>query len=321
MIFRRRVLRIACLCSLLLGAAGAGAQDFPTKPIRIIVPTTPGGLGDTVPRILAPAMGKFLGQAIVIENKPGANQMIGYEYVARQVPGDGYTLVAVTVPNLVTLPATIKDLRFDPLKDLQPVIGIAEARLALVSSATLPWKSFAEMVSHAKVNPGKLNYGSASPVILMQTGGLVRDLSLTVTHVPYSTTANFILGIVRADVHMGFISESALAPVADKLNVLAITGKPRTAALPNVPTFAELNYPQMRGVSYALKAPGSTPRAIIDKLHGAAARALNEPDIRAQFQKARVDIVQQSPDVAAKNIADESRFFLDIARRIGVKAE
>lgn len=311
---------VVALIALFAGAA-AVAQEFPARPIRIIVPTTPGGLGDTVPRILAPEMSKILGQSIVVENKPGANQMIGYEYVAKQVPADGHTLVAVTVPNLVGLPATQKELRFDPLKDLQPVIGIAEARLVLASSAQLPWKSFNEMVGYAKANPGKFNYGSASPAIWLQTEGLVRALSLNATHIPYSTTAAFIVGIVSGDVHIGFMSQSSLSPVAAKVKVLGITGKQRASALKDVPTFAELGHPQMKGVSYALSAPGATPKSVVDKLYRAASLALREPEVRARFDKAKVDIVEQAPEEATKSMAEEGRFLAEVAKRIGLKPD
>lgn len=138
------------------GADSTMAQDYPSRPIRFIVPNTPGSSTDFPARIISPAMSKLLGQPIIVENKPGAAQLLGYEYVAKQVPADGYTIAVVTVPALVTLPLTVKNLRFDPLKDLRPIIGLVEQRFLLASSSQESWNTFREMVGYAKANPGKL---------------------------------------------------------------------------------------------------------------------------------------------------------------------
>ena len=146
----------AVAASMLLGAAGAmapataGAQDFPNKLVRIVVPNSAGTILDLLSRIMAPDMAKSLGQSVIVENKPGANNIIGLEYVAKQAPADGYTIVTSTVSVLATLPLLAKDLRFDPHNDLPPLIGLVDTRSTLSASAKMPYKNFRDMVTYAK---------------------------------------------------------------------------------------------------------------------------------------------------------------------------
>ena len=141
---------IGAICTL--GAAPTPAQDYPSKPIRYIVPNTPGVIVDTVARVMAAEMGKNLGQPMVVENKPGGNHAVGFEYVAKQAPADGYTVVSVLVPSMAILPVTAKELRFDPLKDLPPVIGLAEGKYVFGSAASQPWKTLAELAQRFDVH-------------------------------------------------------------------------------------------------------------------------------------------------------------------------
>src|SRR5262249_24329206 len=154
------------------------------------------------------------------EYKPGAGHTIAYEYVSKLAPADGYTIGAVNVTILATLPVTYKDLRFDPFKDLSPVIEYAEGRYLFGSAASLPWKSLYEMVTYAKANPGKLNYGASSTLGLLQTEGLVRDLGINVEHIPYSEGGEFLKGLVGAEVQMGFVVEGLALGFGDKFRVL-----------------------------------------------------------------------------------------------------
>ncbi len=307
---------------LFVGAgSSAFAQEFPIKPIRFIVPYSPGTAQDIIARVMAPEMTKTLGQPLVVENRTGANTLIGYEYVAKQAPADGYTIAAVLVPDLATLPVTAKELRFDPVKDLPPIIGLAEGRYLLVSAADQPWKSLSEMSAHIRANPGKLNYGSASGIGRLSVEAVLRDAGLAVVYVPYANGAAYIKALVTGEVHMGFLAVAPVKSLGEKLRVLALTGEQRDAAMPTVPTFAELGYPQLRGLSNSINAAAGIPKPAFDKLYAAASRALKEPEVRARLTNIQMEIAEQSPEVAAKRFADEARYLAEVARKAGIQPQ
>lgn len=297
------------------------AQDFPTKPIRFIVANTPGSSPDTVARILAPEMSKALGQPIIVENKPGAGQIIGYEYVAKQVPADGYTAAIVVVTQLATLPVLAKELRFDPTKDLQPVMGIAEGRYLFGSASRLPWKTFRELVAHAKANPGKLNYGSPSALARLTMEAFLRDLGVSVVHIPYSSTGPFYAALAAGDVQMGLVGEAQVISFGEKFRVLAVTGEQRHTAHREAPTFSELGHPKIPGFSYSLNVPLGTPRPIIDKMYAVGSRVLKLAEVRAGFAKLKLEIAEQAPDLASRTLAEQARLFGEIAKKIGLQPE
>ena len=152
-------------CSTVLAlccAPQAAAQEYPNRVIRIVITYAAGGVPDIVARIVAPEMSKVLGQPVIIENKPGADTVIGFDHVARLSPADGYTVVAAMVQGLASLPLLTKDLRFDAIKDLPPFIDLTDSRLVFGSAASYPWRSLNELMANARANPGKLNYGVAS---------------------------------------------------------------------------------------------------------------------------------------------------------------
>ncbi len=312
------VLLGAC-CALF--AIGATAQEFPTKPIRWIVTITPGVTQDLIARRLAPDMAKFLGQPVVVENKPGADSIIGYEYVAKQVPADGYTIATASVSNLAILPLTVKGLKFDPLKDLPPIIGIADTRLVLGSAAGLPWKNFIEMVANARANPGKLNYGSVNMHIRMLQDTFIRELGLSLVNIPYSGGTNFLQALMAPDIHFGFIGDALALSYGDKFRPLAVTGAARLPAFPAVPTFSELGFPQIRGVSYSMNGPSGMPKVAVTKLYEATSRTLKLPEVREYFAKLRLEIHDLNPEAAAAELAEEARSFAAIAKKIGVQPQ
>ena len=297
------------------------AQEFPTKPLMLIVAQSPGTPPDVGARTIAPELSKFIGQPVIVENKTGAGNVIGYEYVAKQAPADGYTLLVVTVESLASLPVTSKDLRFDPLKDLPPVINLVEGKLVLGSSAKFPWKNFNEFVAYAKANPGKLNYGSAAPTVRLASEILLRGLGADVTYVPYAAAGPYFQGMLSGDVHMGFISESAVFSMGDKLRVLAVSGDKRSVRFPDIPTFSELRHPQIPGASLSLNARIGTPKPVLDKLSSAASRALQQPELRARFAKIQYDVVDQSGESAIKKLEDIARIFADVAKKVGIQPE
>ncbi len=299
----------------------ARAQDYPNKAVRFVVPYGAGATLDLVARVVGQELAKILGQAVVIENKPGADAMIGFEYVAKQVPADGYTIVIAAVSGLATLPLTSKSLRFDPLKDLPPVVGMVEGKYILTTPATFSAKTFAEFVAMAKASPGKLNYGASSTTVRLQTDALMRELGLNVVYVPYRSGPNYIQALATNEIQLGFMSESSAISIADRSRVLAVTGARRSEAFPNAPTFAELGMPGVMGVAYSLNLRAGTPKPIVDRLQAATQQALRVPEVRTALAKMGLDAVAQSSEVAAKRLADEARMFAEVAKRAGIKPE
>lgn len=320
---RRHSITTALLlgATCLLGTATVGAQEFPSKLVRLVVPNSPGTILDLLPRAMAPDMAKSLGQPVVVENRPGANNIIGLEYVAKQAPADGYTLAAATVSVLATLPIIAKNLPFDPHADLPPLIGLVETRYTLASSAKMPYRNFKDMVAYAKANPAKLNYGDPSPAVRLVMEIILRETGMDVVRVPYPAAGPYQQAVATGEVQMGILGEAAVSTWGDRINVLGVTGDKRLASLPNTPTFTELGLPRVPGQGTSLNVRAGTPKAAFDKLYAAAIYALQQPEVKAQFAKLQSEISIEPPDVAAKNLAQQAKLFGDVARRAGIQPQ
>lgn len=302
-------------------AQSAIAQTYPNKPVRFIVPSAPGAAADILARTIAPGMSQILGQPVVVENKTGAGSLIGFEYVAKGVPADGYTGIIAAVTGLAILPVISKDLRFDPLKDLQPVINLAEARLIFGSPSTAPWKTLAELVAHAKANPGKLNHGGSNVTVRFWNDALIRDLGLNVLYVPYKDSGAYYRGLTANEIQMGFAAESSAISMGDKFRALATTGAQRNPNAKDVPTLAELGHPQIFGVGYALNMPAATPKAALEKLHDAAAKSLQQPDANTRLKNIGLTPDGGSMDAAVKRLAEEASVLAKIAKATGFQMQ
>jgi tripartite-type tricarboxylate transporter receptor subunit TctC len=299
----------------------AAAQDFPSKPVRLVVPNSAGSTSDVIARLLAPEMGKALGQPIVIENKPGAGQVIGNEFVMTQA-ADGYTIALVFVEGLASLPATVKQLRFDPLTDIPPFIGLVEGRWVLGSAAQLPWKTFAELVANISQNPGKLNWGSPTHIGRLLTEVILREKGLDAVFIPYAGGSQFATALLSgSDIGFGLNSDAVVIGWGERFRVLAVTGDERSRLYPQAPTFRELGFPQIPGISYSLNARAGTPGPILDKLRSAAARALQNPEVRASFARIYFDVAEQSPAQAKQTLLERAKLFSSIAKQIGLEPE
>jgi tripartite-type tricarboxylate transporter receptor subunit TctC len=318
-----RAIGLALLAGSLqaLGAAPVAAQSYPNHPLRYIVPYGPGATLDIVARTMAPEMGKALGQPLIVENKPGADAIIGMEHVAKQSPADGYTVTIAAVAGLATLPLTVKSLRFDPLKDLPPVISMVEGAYIFGSSAKYPWKNFSEFVANAKANPGKLNYGASSTAVRLLSEALIRGAGLNIVYIPYKEGGAYISSVGAGEVQMGFMSEGSAIGLGERFRALAVTGAARRASYRDAPTFAELGHPEIRGVAYSLNVAAGTPRPMIERLNAAAAQALQQPEVKAQYAKMRLDVVGGSPEDAARALAGMARTYAEIAKSVGIQAE
>lgn len=322
--FPRRTHRWAHLAAGVAFAASslpALAQAYPSKPVRFIVPSAPGAAADILARAIAPGMGQFLGQPVIIENKTGAGSLIGFEYVAKGVPADGYTGIIAATTGLAILPVITKDLRFDPVKDLHPVINLAEARLIFGSPSKAPWKTLAELVAYAKANPGKLNHGGSNATVRFWNDALIRGLGIDVAYIPYKDSATYYTSLTANEIQMGFAAESSAIAMGDKFRALATTGETRIPTAKDVPTLTELGHPQIRGVGYALDMPAATPRAIMEKVHDAAAKTLRQPDINTRLKNMGLEADGGTMEAAVKRLADEASVLAKIAKATGFQMQ
>ena len=316
----------AILASQLL-LSSAQAQEFPSRPIRIVVPNSPGVIADIVPRVLGPEMAKVLGQPIIIENRPGANYALGLEIVAKQAPADGYTISSVNVETLASLPVTLKELRFDPGSDLPPFAGLVESKFLFGSNPRYPWKSFQEMVANAKANPGKLNTGvpSLQDATYLFLLAVRQKFGLTFVDVPYKgAAAAYSQAIMVNEVQLALAGEASAAAglAAKSVRAIAVSGGRRAKSFPDVPTLEELGVAGADSVLVMLSAPSGTPVPILDKLNAAAVRALQLPEVKERIAKsAGYEVVTSTREEFAKVLSGRLQRYAEIARTAGIKPE
>jgi len=320
-----RVLALLLFASQLFLASNTAAQDFPNRPIRMIVPYAAGGLPDTMTRIVGIRAGELLGQQIVVENRGGAGGITGSEAVAKSAP-DGYTLLIADVGQVAINPYIFTKLPYDPQKDLTPVTLIGTSALFLCLHPSVPANTFQELVSYIKRNPGKLNYGSSGTGSIhhLATEALKAALALEIVHVPYKGTGQAVPALLGGQVGMLYSSlpsiESHLK--AGKLKMVAVSTAKRSSEAPDVPTVAELGVP---GYNFApeigVLAPAGTPPAIVQKLAAELASAARHPDTVKRFAQLGIDAVGSTPQEYAAVIRASVQRYGEVVRVSGVKAE
>ena len=316
---RRKAVGLFIIVSLVTGVATA--QDFPSRPIKIVVANTAGTAPDTVARLVAPEISKILGQPVVFENRPGAAMAIGFDHVAKAAP-DGYTIALVYPSALVTLPLTVKELRFSPLKDLPPLIGLGEGRLMLATSPQAPWKTFNEFVLNAKSSPGKWNYGWPDPSVRLLIEDLSRGVGISLTNVPYSGAAAYYQALLAGDIQIAFAAEATALSFGPRARILAVTGTTRSTTFPDAPTFAEVGVPRIRGLSYSLNLPVGVPKTVADKLYAAVERALQQPSLKESFAKLHLEMFSDNtPQANAQRLAESAASLAEVARQIGLQPQ
>ncbi len=231
-------------------------------------------------------------------------------------------MALVSVVQLASFPATAKGLRFDPLKDLPPFIGIADGKVILcATTVNVPWKSFTEMVSHYKAAPGKLNFGVSAPNTVLLAHALMKDVGVEGTIVPYSSANPLILDLIAGNNHLVWIGESAVPPIASRVRLLAASGARRSPQFPDVPTFAELGLPNIPGLGYSVNAPAGTSREVLAKLYRAVAFALGQPDVKARLAQMQLEVAPTSAEVANRDLLAQGKLFSDVAARVGYVAQ
>jgi tripartite-type tricarboxylate transporter receptor subunit TctC len=319
---RQWMLGVAGLAS---GAAHAQtAQDFPQKPIRVVVPSPPGGPPDLILRAIAPKLMASLGQSVITENRAGGGGLVGTAFVARQ-PADGYTWLFTTASH-TNIPPFNENVSYDPVRDFAHVTLAAQNfGQALVVHPSVQATNLTELLAFARANPGRLTYvnagnGTAShiPAELMKTMTGTDILS-----VPYRGVAEGTTDLLAGRVDMFFVgTQIALEHVrAGRLRAIALTGARRWKGMPEVPTMQEAGLPGFEVVNwFGLWMPAGAPAAVVQKVHAAVAAAVNEPDVKAQFDALGLEGVAMPPDRFATFVADQARIAQEIGRRVGGKS-
>lgn len=281
--------------------SAARAQSYPTKPVRLIVPYPPGGMSDSLARVVMPRLGEVLGQQIVVESKPGAGGNLGTEVVMRTAP-DGYTLLLNDVGTMAINAALNPSLRYDPLKDLAPVTMLAYSPFVLAGSPQLAAKSLAELIAYARANPGKLNFAfggqGSSPHL---TGvALAAELGVEWTNVAMKGGGDAIIAVAGNHADFLFAGVSSTLPhiKSGRLKALAVAGEQRISALPEVPTVSEAaNLPGFVGATWqGILAPPGTPRAIVDTLNGAIRKVVAMPQVTEQLNTLGAIVAVGTPE-------------------------
>ena len=320
----RRHLLAALLATMACAIAPAAhAQAWPDRPIKLVSPWPAGGSNDTFSRLLATRLSTTLGQPVVVENRPGATGTLGVTTVAR-APADGYTLVMGSSPTHATALSIYPQLAYHPIRDFAPVTLVGSSANALVVHPSVPARSVAELIALAKAQPGKLTYASTGAGSSQHLSAELFKVmaGVDMLHVPYKGAAPAITDMVAGHVNLGFHNLVDVLPhvKAGTLRLLAVTSNRRTKPLPDTPTIAEAGVPGYQAeVWFGVFAPAGTPRPVVERLHRELSAALAEPDIRAKFDAAGLDIVGSGPDAFARYLQDEVAKWSDIVRRADVK--
>jgi tripartite-type tricarboxylate transporter receptor subunit TctC len=318
---------LAVLAGVTLAAAANAAlaqDDFPSRPIRIIVPQAAGSGVDIHARILAQKMGELWGQQGVVENRPGANAIIGMELAARAAP-DGYTLVYAPVSSVTTNQFIYKKLPYDALRDFAPITQAVANPLGLVSSPASGLKSVKDVVDRAKANPGQINYGSFGIGNLTHLQGVLLSIAadIKMTHVPYRGQTPAITDVLGGQIPMSFTTTAGVTDLVSsgKLLLLATFGQERDEQFPNTPTPYELGYRSAVVVGWAgMLAPAGTPPQIVNKIYAGLAKALAMPDVKEAILKAGSKAVaSKSPEDFARYIKTESEKFHPVVKAAGLE--
>ena len=323
--------RAARACgALLLGLLGLGqgalAQDYPARPVRVIVPYVAGGLGDQATRVLVTAMGQQVGQSFVVENLSGGSGIPAMQAAMRAAP-DGYTITYGDTGQWAINAALFAQLPYDMLRDFAPIRMFGLSNLFILVPGNSSLNSLQDVVSQAKSRPGALTYASSgvgSPHHMMMED-LKARLGLNILHVPFRGTSQSIPAVLAGDVAIGVASLPAVAGFIKegRLKVLGTTGKERSASAPAVPTISEAVSPGFDGsAGFGLLAPARAPRAVVDKLADTMRRALATPELVTRLSALGVDpVTNSSPESFAARIRDERSTLTRIAKDAGIKAE
>ena len=308
------------LAMIVAAVAGAAAQSFPDRPIKIIAPFTPGSPNDVVARLIAPPLTTLLGQSVVIDNRPGGGTSIGLKAVMAADP-DGTTLLISNSPTHFIAPLVNRSFSYDPLKDFVPVASIASGGLMLVIAPEVPATTVKEFVAYAKAKPGQLNFGFGQGTLPQLIGEMFKLATGTeFAFIPYKGGAQAVTDMLGGRVQMNIGTISTLAPLVrqGKLRALAITSAARNPEMPDVPTMAESGLPEVASVTYyGLFAPAGTPIEAVRRLNAAVNDSLKSPELRAAIARIGFEPHGGTPEEFAALLTNEIKIWAPIVQKTG----
>jgi tripartite-type tricarboxylate transporter receptor subunit TctC len=307
-----------------MSALSSAAQEYPNKPIRVVMTYTAGGVSDGIIRLLAPKMEEVLGQKLIVEAKPGAAGNIGVIEVAKSPP-DGYTLVVTAANNFVINQFTMK-MPIDPLTALVPVAKLADVPLVLFTNPTIPVKNFAEFMAYVKANPGKINFGSPAPGtvnhLLLERVKQLRGLDMQ--HIPYRGSPQGVMALLQNDIQLFTVGYAAgIGHLKEgKFVALAVATEERLLDLPDVPTLSESGLPGFTGANWwGMAAPAGTPEPIIRKIREAVLAALREPNVLERFKTLGLVVPKETPEQFAASLQAEAAQWSDTVKKGNITVE
>jgi tripartite-type tricarboxylate transporter receptor subunit TctC len=318
-----RLLGAAIALTALVSAAPGRADNYPSRPITVIIPFAGGSASDVVSRIMLNKMSQNMGQPIVVENRPGAGGNIGTAMGAKAAP-DGYTWIASGSGPIAANKTLYKDLGYDPEKDFEAVSPFAYFTIVVAASTKLPVNSLQELITYAKAHPGELNYGSVGIGSSQHLGGVYFEqvTGTKLTHVPYKNIGQYPADMIAGTVPLGFQwLPNILAPLnAGGARPLAVAGKERLPALPNTPTTIEAGLPEYQASGwFAMQVPRGTPKDIVQRINHEMKVALDDPTVKQRFEQQGAVPNVIPPDQATKFVSDEIVKWRDIIKKAGIE--
>jgi tripartite-type tricarboxylate transporter receptor subunit TctC len=322
MIGKFSFMAVLALCSI---AADAGAQGYPTKPIRLVVGFAPGGAADTVARALGDPLGRALGQPIVIENRAGAGSSIAAENVAKS-PADGYSILIASPASISVNPALNSKLNYKP-SDLLPITKVSTSPLLIVVNPATGITSVRELIAAAKKEPGKLNYATSGIGSAPHFGAALfsQITGVEMVHVPFKGGSPAVVSLVAGDTQLSFATPPSVLPMvkAGRLRVLAVTSPERSPLMPEVPGMTEAGVPEFSiAFWYGIFAPAGTPPEIVRKLFDAITVAAQRPEVKATLAREGTEVaISRSPEEFAAFLAEDAKLWVRLAKESGATAD
>ena len=313
---------ILAVSALAVATANAFAA-YPDKPIKLVVPYTPGGVTDALARVVAKSLGERVGQQVIVDNRPGGGANIGADLVAKSA-ADGYTLLMGSAATHAINSSLYKKLTYDHIKDFAPISLVAQVPNILVVNPTLPVKSVKELIAYGKANPGRLNFGSSGAGgTIHLSGELFKSMTgVDMVHVPYKGSAPAVTDLMGGQVQVMFDSSVVPHIKSGKLRPLAVTSAKRSSALPELPTMAEAGLPGYEATAwFGVLAPAGTPQPIVEKLNAELVAVLRDPATQAWMKQQGFDAIGNSPKEFATFISDETTKWAKVVKESGATAD
>ena len=321
---KTRFARLACAAALLaLSVSSATAQNYPARQITLVVPFAPGGPADFLGRLIGLKMGEDLGQQVVIDNRPGANTIIGAQAVAKAAP-DGYTLLMAIDGTLVMNPFLYSKLAYDPFKDFVPVSLVALVPSAVVGNINIPVSSIKDLVEQEKAKPGTFQIGISTPTSQVNVGLLNMMAGTNFTMVPYRGGTTQVTGILAGDIPLGMESINVSLPLwrDNKLKILGLVSAQRLSLAPEIPTIAETFPGYDLGIWQSIVAPAGTPREIVNRLHASLTKVLAMPEVRERLLNAGIEpATSKTPEEFAAFIRSQADTRAKVIKAVGLKLD